>query len=131
MIEFYLDKSSGLSPYLQLMQQVRQALRVGLLESEEQLPPVREVVAKLAINPNTVLKAYRGLEYEGLVEGRPGGGTFVVGCLVGPPPGTYMRVRRGSLRLLDAARAAGLGEGSIVGCVSSTLRYSAAEEWAW
>jgi GntR family transcriptional regulator len=125
MIEFYLDKSSGLSPYLQLMQQVRQALRVGLLESEEQLPPVREVVAKLAINPNTVLKAYRGLEYEGLVEGRPGVGTFVVGSLDGPPPGTYIRLRRGLRRWLDEAQAAGLDDASIVGFVSSTLHDSA------
>jgi GntR family transcriptional regulator len=130
MIEFYLDKSSGLSPYLQLMQQVRQALRVGLLESEEQLPPVREVVAKLAINPNTVLKAYRGLEYEGLVEGRPGVGTFVVGSLVGPPPGTYTRLRRGLRRWLDEAQAAGLDDASIVGFVSSTLRDSAKQDVA-
>jgi GntR family transcriptional regulator len=130
MIEFYLDKSSGLSPYLQLMQQVRQALRVGLLEPEEQLPPVRQVVAKLAINPNTVLKAYRGLEYEGLVEGRQGLGTFVVGSLTGPPPGTYTRLRRSLRHWLNEAQAAGLDDASIVGFVTSTLRDSAARDVA-
>lgn len=130
MIEFYLDKSSGLSPYLQLMQQVRQALRVGLLEAGEQLPTVREVVAKLAINPNTVLKAYRGLEYEGLVEGRPGLGTFVVDSLVAPPPGTHTRLRRGLRRWLAEAQAAGLDDASIVGFVTSTLRDGAVEDVA-
>ena len=128
MIEFYLDKRSGVSPYLQLMQQVRQALRVGLLEPGEQLPTVRAVVAKLAINPNTVLKAYRGLEYEGLVEGRTGQGTFVVGTLSGPPPGTYARLRRGLRRWLDEAQASGLDDASIVGFVASTLRDAVQQE---
>ena len=72
MIEFHLDTRSGLSPYLQLVRQVRQALRLGLLREGDQLPTVKEVVAKLAINPNTVLKAYRELEHEGLVAARPG-----------------------------------------------------------
>lgn len=130
MIEFYLDRSSGLSPYLQLMQQVRQALRVGLLAPGEQLPTVREAVAKLAINPNTVLKAYRGLEYEGLVEPRPGLGTFVVESLVAPPPGTYARLSRGLRRWLAEAQAAGLDDASIVGFVRSALRDSAEERVA-
>ncbi|HEU4347931.1 MAG TPA: GntR family transcriptional regulator, partial [Actinoplanes sp.] len=77
MIEFHLDSRSGLSPYLQLVRQVRQALRLGLLREGDQLPTVKEVVAELAINPNTVLKAYRELEIEGLAEGRPGVGTFI------------------------------------------------------
>jgi DNA-binding transcriptional MocR family regulator len=65
-IEFHLDTRSGVSPYLQLIHQVRQALRLGLLSEGDQLPTVKDVVARLAINPNTVLKAYRELEYEGL-----------------------------------------------------------------
>src|SRR5271156_5904146 len=77
-IEFHLDSRSGVSPYLQVVQQVRQALRLGLLGVGDQLPTVKEVVATLAINPNTVLKAYRELEHEGLVAARPGVGTFVV-----------------------------------------------------
>ena len=61
MIEFHLDAGSGLSPYLQLVRQVRQALRLGLLREGDQLPTVKDVVGQLAINPNTVLKAYREL----------------------------------------------------------------------
>src|SRR4029450_9368596 len=84
MIEFHLDGRSPVATYKQLVQQVRQALRVGLLEYGDQLPRVREVAESLAINPNTVLKAYRELEHEGLVKGRPGLGTFVVRSLPGP-----------------------------------------------
>ena len=72
MIEFHLDARSGVAPYLQLVHQVRQALRLGLLAEGDQLPTVKDVVGRLAINPNTVLKAYRELEYEGLVAARPG-----------------------------------------------------------
>ncbi len=77
MIEFHLDARSGVAPYRQLIHQVRQALRLGLLREGDQLPKVKDVVAGLAINPNTVLKAYRELEYEGLAAARPGIGTFV------------------------------------------------------
>ena len=83
MIEFHLDSRSGVSPYLQIVQQVRQALRLDLLREGDQLPTVKEVVGQLAINPNTVLKAYRELEYEGLAAARPGIGTFVTGTLDG------------------------------------------------
>ena len=77
MIEFVLDGRSKVNTYMQLVQQVKQALRVGLVEPGDKLPKVRDVAQSLAINPNTVLKAYRELEIEGLVEGRPGVGTFV------------------------------------------------------
>ena len=77
MIEFYLDATSGVSPYLQLVHQVRRALKLGVLREGDQLPTVREVVSAVAINPNTVSKAYRELEHEGLVAARAGVGTFV------------------------------------------------------
>ena len=77
MIEFHLDARSGVAPYLQLIHQVRHALRLDVLREGEQLPTVKDVAAALAINPNTVLKAYRELEYQGLVAARPGRGTFV------------------------------------------------------
>ncbi len=77
MIEFYIDNRSGVPPYLQIGQQVRRAIKLGLLEEGDQLPTVKEVVARLAINPNTVSKAYRELEHEGLVAARVGVGTFV------------------------------------------------------
>lgn len=76
-MEFHLDRGSGVSTYLQLVHQVKHALRLGVLRPGDQLPTAREVVAQLAINPNTVLKAYRELEREGLAEGRPGQGTFI------------------------------------------------------
>src|ERR1044072_8125166 len=83
MIEFHLDARSGLSPYQQLVQQVRHALRLGMLDKGAHLPKVKDVLADLAINPNTVLKAYRELEHDGLVSARPGVGTFVTATLNG------------------------------------------------
>src|ERR1700751_5011475 len=83
MIEFHLDSRSGVPAYLQLVQQVRQAIRLGILRPGDQLPTVKEVVAMLTINPNTVLHAYRQLDLEGLTEGRRGVGTFVA---AGPAP---------------------------------------------
>src|SRR3954466_7103730 len=77
MIEFHLDARSGVAPYMQLIQQVRRAMRLGLLNEGDRLPTVKDVVARVAINPNTLLKAYRELEYEGLVQPRPRPGTVV------------------------------------------------------
>ncbi len=87
MIEFQLDETSGVATYLQLVQQVHQALRMGMLEPGDRLPTAQQVVAKLAINPNTVHKAYRELEREGLVRARPGLGTFVTRAPSGTRPG--------------------------------------------
>src|SRR5579872_3836444 len=80
-IEFRLDPSSGVPTYLQLVQQVEHALRLGYLKPGDQLPKVRDAVASLVINPNTVLKAYRNLEAKGLAAGRPGQGTFITATL--------------------------------------------------
>jgi len=109
MIEFQLDTTSGVATYLQLVQQVRQALQLGLLEPGDQLPTAQQVVAKLAINPNTVLKAYRDLEREGLVRPRPGLGTFIVGTLPRIDPLTQARLLASMTKWLETARAAGLG----------------------
>lgn len=76
-IEFRIEKRSGLPTYLQIVQQAKQALRLGVLRPGDRLPTAKEVVAATAVNPNTVLKAYRELEREGLVEPQPGLGTFV------------------------------------------------------
>ncbi|SNT50125.1 GntR family transcriptional regulator [Rhodococcoides kyotonense] len=81
MIEFRIDRKSGIPTYVQLALQVRHALRRGDLAVGDKLPTAKDVVSTLAINPNTVLKAYKELEHDGLVEGRPGLGTFVVGSL--------------------------------------------------
>src|ERR1700687_5082722 len=78
---FRRDPDSGVPTYLQLVQQVEHALRLGYLKPGDQLPKVRDVVATLTINPNTVLKAYRELEHKGLAAGRPGQGTFIQATL--------------------------------------------------
>src|ERR1039457_7058637 len=106
MISFRVDGRSVAPPYLQIVQQVKQALRMGVLEGGAQLPRVREVVAPAAVIPNTVLKAYRGLEREGLVEARAGHGTFVRHRPGGPPPGIHARMGPSLGRWVTAARAA-------------------------
>src|SRR5213593_1557254 len=108
MFDFKLDPTSAFATYLQLVQQVRHALQLGLLEPGDQLPTAQQVVAKLAINPNTVLKAYRDLEREGLVRARPGLGTFIVGSLPRTDPAAQSRFRRLLDEWLRKARAAGL-----------------------
>jgi GntR family transcriptional regulator len=121
-IEFRLDPGSGVPTYLQLVQQVEHALRLGYLTPGDRLPTVKDTVASLAINPNTVLKAYRELEHRGLAAGRPGQGTFVEGTLgkVGLPEQTELR--RGLLGWLRTADAAGLDEAGIVALFTSALR---------
>ncbi len=124
MISFRVDGRSGVPPYLQLVQQVRQALRMGLLEVGDQLPTVREVVAEVAVNPNTVLKAYRDLEREGLIEARAGQGTFVLRCPAGPPPATHSRLGRSLARWVSEAREAGLDDESMQALLRVTLQAS-------
>ena len=122
MIEFSLDSRSGVSPYLQVVQQVRRALRLGLLVEGDQLPTVKEVVASLAINPNTVLKAYRELERDGLVAARPGVGTFVTRTLADSSLAAHEPLRRDLGRWLVKARSAGLDDESIEALFMSTFR---------
>ena len=130
MISFRVDGRSVVPPYLQIVQQVRQALRMGRLDVGDRLPGVREVVAATAINPNTVLKAYRDLEREGLVEARPGHGTFVLKRPPGPPPGTHARLGRSLARWVREARNAGLDDESIESLLRVTLHAAAGEEIA-
>ncbi|MER7858694.1 GntR family transcriptional regulator [Amycolatopsis japonica] len=130
MIEFHLEDHSGLSPYLQLVRQVRQALRLGLLAEGDQLPTVKEVVARLAINPNTVLKAYRELEHEGLVAARPGVGTFVTATLTDGSLAAHGPLRMDLQRWLTKARKAGLDDESIEALFMTTFRTVAGEEIA-
>lgn len=123
-IEFQLDDRSGVATYLQLAQQVRHALRLGLLKPGDQLPTAREVVARLAINPNTVLRAYRELEREGLVGARPGQGTFVRGTLSGGDPAAQARLRRDLDRWVHAARSAGLDRDGVDALYQAAVRDS-------
>ena len=122
MIEFHLDARSGVAPYRQLIHQVRHALRLGLLRQGDQLPKVKDVVAGLAINPNTVLKAYRELETKGLAAGRPGQGTFIQATLSQVTLPELGVLRRSMLGWLATAEAAGLDEDGIVAVFTSVLR---------
>ncbi|MFI9102234.1 GntR family transcriptional regulator [Streptomyces fildesensis] len=122
MIEFVLDGRSRVATYMQLVLQVKQSLRVGLLEPGDQLPKVRAVAQSLAINPNTVLKAYRELEIEGLAEGRPGVGTFIVRTLAGPSLVNQADLREDLVTWLRKAQAAGLPRDDIAALIDTTLR---------
>jgi GntR family transcriptional regulator len=127
-IDFHLDPRSGVAPYLQIVQQVRRALLLGLLSEGDQLPTVKQVVAKVAINPNTVLKAYRELERDGLVAPRPGVGTFVTRSLGRSSAAEQEPLRRELETWLKRARAAGLTEAGIEALFLSTFRETAEEE---
>ena len=130
MIEFHLDSRSGVSPYLQIVQQVRQALRLDLLRQGDQLPTVKKVVGQLAINPNTVLKAYRELEHEGLVSARPGVGTFVTGSLGGQSLAAQGPLRQALRGWITKARRAGLDDESIEALFRDSFRSAADEDIA-
>jgi GntR family transcriptional regulator len=121
-IELRLDAASGVPTYLQLVQQVEHALRLGYLKPGDQLPKVRDVVATLAINPNTVLKAYRELETKGLAAGRPGQGTFIQATLSQIALPELTTLRRTLLGWLASADAAGLDEDGMVALFTSALR---------
>ncbi|MFD5618385.1 GntR family transcriptional regulator [Streptomyces yangpuensis] len=119
MLEYRIDRRSGMATYLQIVHQTKQALRLGLLAPGDQLPTAREVVEATAINPNTVLKAYRELEREGLVEGRRGMGTFVRRSLGGAPADSPLREE-----LADWARrasAAGMERDDVAALFTSVL----------
>jgi GntR family transcriptional regulator len=121
-IEFRLDPTSGVPTYLQLVQQVEHAMRLGYLKPGDQLPKVRDVVTALAINPNTVLKAYKELETKSLTAGRPGQGTYVQATLsqVALPELTVLR--RSLSGWLSSADGAGLDVDGIVALFTSALR---------
>jgi GntR family transcriptional regulator len=76
---FRPNPSSGVPIYLQLMEQVKHSIETGALRPGEQLPGIRPLAEELVINPNTVAKAYRELEHEGVIELRHGAGAFVSG----------------------------------------------------
>jgi len=122
MIEFHLDTHSGVAPYLQIVQQVKQALRLGRLSVGDQLPTVREVVTQITINPNTVLKAYRELEREGLIESRPGQGTFVQRTLATTSLASHAALHRSLVRWLHSAYEAGLDGESVLALFMSTFQ---------
>jgi GntR family transcriptional regulator len=121
-IRFGLDPGSGVPTYLQLVHQVEHALRLGYLAPGDQLPRVRDVVAELAINPNTVAKAYKELETKGLTVGRPGQGTFIEATLSQVALPELAELRRSLISWVAAADTAGLDEDGIAALVANVLR---------
>ena len=122
MIDFFIDGRSGVPPYLQIVHQVKQAILLGRLRLGDQLPPVREVVSKIAINPNTVFKAYRDLEHLGVVEMRQGHGTFVRRAPRQVSSSELAAMRRSLLRWMKSAREAGLDPDSIRALFTETFQ---------
>jgi GntR family transcriptional regulator len=121
-IEFRLDPGSGVPTYLQLVQQVEQALQLGYLDRGDQLPRVKDVVGSLAINPNTVLKAYRELEHRGIAAGRPGQGTFIEAAPSVVPLAELSGLRKSLLTWLGTADAAGLDADGMAALFTAALR---------
>jgi GntR family transcriptional regulator len=122
MFRFRLDSSSGVPPYLQLVHQVRQSLLLGYLQEGDRLPTVKDVAADLVINPNTVVKAYRQLEHEGLAAGRPGQGTFITATSSPVPPHAQQAVRASLEQWFQAAEAAGFSDDAITALIAAVRR---------
>ena len=121
LISFRLDPRTGVAPYRQLVDQVRQAVSLGLLRSGDRLPSVREVVTQITINPNTVHRAYRDLEHEGVVEGRPGLGTFVVASSSQLASEDREKLISGLRDWVDRARLVGLDAEGIAALVAAVM----------
>ncbi|MBP0459366.1 GntR family transcriptional regulator [Streptomyces montanisoli] len=128
MVAFRIDRHSGVATYQQLINQVKTALRLGVLQPGDQLPTARQVVEQTAVNPNTVLRAYRELEREGLVDPRPGKGTFVRRSLARPEAGAGSPLRAAFAAWLEQARAAGLQREDVLALVTDVLDGEAARE---
>ena len=128
MVEFHINSKSGVAPYLQLIRQVRQAQRLGLLRAGDQLPTVKDVAGSLAINPNTVLKAYRLLEYEGLVAAKPGVGTFVTKTVSDASVAAHQRLSQEISAWVARARQAGLDVEDIEALFQRAIASAAREE---
>jgi GntR family transcriptional regulator len=120
-INFHVDRSSSVPAYAQLIRQVREGLRMGVLHPGDQLPTVRSVVTSCTVNPSTVLKAYRELELSGLVEARQGAGTFVSGRLGEADPHVMARLRSGLVRWLGQTREAGLEDEDVQALIASVI----------
>ncbi|MEW1862521.1 GntR family transcriptional regulator [Streptomyces sp. NBC_00669] len=121
MVTYRIERRSGVAAYQQIVRQTEQALRLGQLAPGDKLPSAAEVVAATAINPNTVLKAYRELERQGLVEARQGVGTFVRKSLAQPGSAADSPLHEGLRAWMAAARAADLGREDVAALLTSAL----------
>ncbi|GAA0493633.1 GntR family transcriptional regulator [Streptomyces sp. NPDC046215] len=119
MVEFRIDRHSGMAAYLQIVQQVQEALRLGILTRGDQLPTAARVARDTKLNPNTTLKAYRELEHLGLVEPRPGVGTFVSASPAQTRSLADSPLRGELADWMRRARAAGLDWGDVSALVTA------------
>jgi GntR family transcriptional regulator len=121
-LSFHLNTRSSLPLYVQLMDQVRHAVRVGTLRAGDQLPTVKDVVSMVAINPNTVLRAYRELEHDGMVEIRLGRGTYIAAAS-GPAlaRNAYENLAKRLKRWVVDARAQGLDDSAISRMINQVM----------
>jgi GntR family transcriptional regulator len=126
LVRFHLDQGSAVPYYVQLIQQVEQALAFGILKPGDKLPTVKEVVAQVAINPNTVHRAYRDLEHEGLVVSRPGLGTFVTAAVPAAlAPASYQSLKADLERWIRKARSQGVDDNRLAALFAHVLRENA------
>ncbi|HEY4359476.1 MAG TPA: GntR family transcriptional regulator [Bryobacteraceae bacterium] len=95
---FRVHQASGIPLYVQLMEQVKHALETGALRAGDQLPAIRKVAEDLVMNPNTVVRAYRELQHEGIIELRHGSGAYISERAAGPA-----RVTRKAQGIVQAA----------------------------
>ncbi|AOW91535.1 GntR family transcriptional regulator [Streptomyces olivaceus] len=132
MVEFRIDRRSGVPAFQQIVQQTKQALRLGVLVPGDRLPTAKSVAEVSAVNPNTTLKAYRELEREGLVEPRPGRGTFVRRTLARPSAGTDSPLYGELAAWVSRAAEAGLEREDVAALVASAMdkQYAAGPETA-
>ena len=111
---FLINPSSGVPIYMQLMEQVKHAVETGALRPGEQLPGIRKMAEDLVMNPNTVVKAYRELEREGVIDLRHGSGAFIVeGPARGPGAAAMRRARGIAADAVNRLEALGLAENEI------------------
>ncbi|CAL9657668.1 GntR family transcriptional regulator [Streptomyces sp. NPDC005395] len=120
-VEYRIDRQSGIPAYVQIVRQTEQALRMGVLRVGDKLPTAKEVVAATAINPNTVFRAYRDMEQAGLVRSRRGLGTFVTRSLARPGAEDDSPLRTDLAAWVARALAAGLERDDILALVTAAL----------
>ncbi|MET9826769.1 GntR family transcriptional regulator [Streptomyces sp. NPDC006349] len=120
-VEYRIDRRSGIPAYVQIVRQTEQALRMGVLRVGDKLPTAKEVVAATAINPNTVFRAYRDMEQAGLVRSRRGLGTFVTRSLARPGAEDDSPLRADLAAWVARALAAGLGGDDVLALVTAAL----------
>ncbi|MBV9028065.1 MAG: GntR family transcriptional regulator [Candidatus Eremiobacteraeota bacterium] len=117
-----VDPRSGVPIYLQIIEQVKRSVALGVLQAGEQLPTVKQLSIDLTVNPNTVARAYRELEREQIIETAPGRGSFVRPDGVAESPRVAADIGRAALTAaLREAKAVGLGRDEIQALFDAVL----------